>query len=298
MENKNIKFIFWGVGPLAESALYSLYKNNLIPSLIITSPNKRSGRGLEMEENIIASWCKIKNIKYWQPEKVNLENLIFFLNENNIENNFDLSIVASYPKILKEEILDLPKFKTLNIHPSLLPLYRGPSPIQTALINGDTVTGVTIIKLDKDIDHGPILLQKEISILEEDTNERLERKCGTVGGEMICEILEHYINNNLKLIEQDHDKATFTHKFEKSHGEIKLDDDAEILQNKFKSLLPHISIFFFINHKDKDIRIKISDINLDKDFAKNKKAKNIINKVIPEGKKEMNFEDFIRGYLK
>ncbi len=295
MENENIKYIFWGSGPLAESALYTLYKNNLIPSLVITTPNKKSGRKMELQKNIIASWCESKNIKYWQPES--LKNLDIKSSPLN-EHEFDVAIVASYPKILRKEILNLPKYGSLNIHPSKLPKYRGPSPIQTALLNGETSTAVSIIKLDEDIDHGPILIQKEIDILNEYTNETLERVCGTIGGDLILQILSHYIDSTLKLIEQDHIKATFTKKFNKSEGEISLNDNAIIIQNKFKAFTPHIPLFFFINHNNKSIRIKISKINLDKNFAKNKIAKEIIEKVIPEGKGEMNFKDFSRGYIK
>lgn len=295
---KNINYIFWGTGPLAESTLYTLYKNGFVPSLVITSPDKRSGRNMELKKNIIASWSESKGIKYYQPERLILDDLNNFLKENNIKESIDVSIVASYPKILKEEILNLPKSGTLNIHPSDLPKYRGPSPIQTALLNGDPQTAISIIKLDKEVDHGPILIKKEIDILEEDTNETLERRCGTTGAEILIEILPYYLEGQLKLKEQDHDKATFTLKFEKSEGEIKLSDDANILQNKFRAFLPHIPIFFKIDHKTKEIRVKIIDINLNKDFAKNKTAKDIIKKVIPEGKSKMSFSDFEKGYLK
>lgn len=310
MENKNIEFVFFGSGPLAESALFYLYQNDLIPSLVITSPNKKSGRNLEIHKNIISTWCESKNIECWQPET--LKNID--INSSPLSKNvFDIGIVVSYPKILRKEILDLPKYGCLNIHPSLLPKYRGPSPIQTALLNGDGKIGISIMKLDEEVDHGPILIQKEIDLIDEDTNEKVERKAGSLGGELLSQILSHYLDGNLKLIEQDHSKATFTHKFEKKIGEIKLDNKAEDVQNKFRALLPHIPIFFFVNktspqpspkerekfqNTEKLIRVKITKINLDKNFAKDKLAKDIIEKVIPEGKSEMNFEDFEKGYLK
>lgn len=295
MENKNIKYIFWGTGPLAESSLFALYQKGFSPSLVVTSPDKRSGRKMELQRNIIASWCESKNIKCWQPESLKDLDIKF---SPLIEDEFEVAIVASYPKILKEEILNLPKFGSLNIHPSRLPEYRGPSPIQTALLNGDTSTAISIIKLDKEVDHGPILIQKEIDILNEDTNETLERKCGALGGDLILQILPHYIEGTLKLIEQDHTKATFTRKFDKKEGEISLENKAEEVQNKWRAFLPHIPLFFFIKHKNKEIRVKISKINLEKNLAKDKSAKEIIEKVIPEGKAEMDFESFLRGYVK
>ncbi len=295
MNNKDIKFIFWGVGPLAESVLYSLYQNDLIPKLVITSANKRKGRGLEIEENIISSWCKVKNIKCWQP--ITLKD-IDLKNTPLKEDLFDIAIVASYPKILQEEILNIPKMGTINIHPSLLPKYRGPSPIQTAFINGDMNTGISIIKLDKEMDHGPIFIQKEVQIDDIDTNEQFERKIGAVGADLLNEIIIHIVEDTIRPIEQDHDIATFTHKFEKKDGQISLSDEAILLQNKFKALIPHISIYFILNHNNKYIRVKISEIILEKDKAKDKIVKDIILKVIPEGKKEMDFKDFMRGYLK
>src|SRR5574344_1536199 len=104
MQNKGIKFVFFGVGPLAESALYALYKNDLTPSLIITSPDKKVGRNLEIQKNIIATWCETKNIKVWQPET--LKN-IDSKNSPLKEIVFDVALVVSYPKILPKEILEL-----------------------------------------------------------------------------------------------------------------------------------------------------------------------------------------------
>jgi methionyl-tRNA formyltransferase len=295
MNDKNIKYIFFGSGPLAESALYSLYKNNIIPSIVVTSPNKRTGRDLILQRNIISIWCESKNINCWQPET--LKNLD--INSSPIgKEKFDVGIIVSYPKILKKEIIDLPKSGCLNIHPSLLPKYRGPSPIQTALLNGEEKIGISIMKLDEEVDHGAILIQTEMEIKEEDTNEKVERKAGDFGGEMLAQILDHYIDGSLKLIDQDHSKATHTRKFEKKEGKIKLDDAAESVQNKFKALLPHIPIFFFIKHKDKKLRIKVNDIELTRNLAKNKLAKDIIKKVTPEGKSEMSFSEFEKGYLK
>ncbi|MDQ1281953.1 MAG: Methionyl-tRNA formyltransferase [Patescibacteria group bacterium] len=295
MDNKNIKFVFFGSGPLAESALYSLYQNNLIPSLVVTSPDKKAGRNLELHKNVISLWCESKNINFWQPGT--LKNLD--INSSPLgKEKFDVGIIVSYPKILKKDILALPASGCLNIHPSLLPKYRGPSPIQTALLNGDENIGISIMKLDEEVDHGPILIQTEMEILDEDTNETVERKAGAFGGDMLAQILSHYIDGSLKLADQDHSKATTTRKFEKKEGEIKLEDDADVVQNKFKALLPHIPIFFFIKHKDKEIRVKINEIELNKDLAKNKSASEIIKKVTPEGKSEMSFSDFEKGYLK
>lgn len=198
---------------------------------------------------------------------------------------------------MSPQILNLPIHGTLNIHPSLLPLYRGPSPIQTALLNSDEKIGISIIKLDKEVDHGPILIQKEIQLQDIDTNLSLEKICGQIGAELIIDISDSYLEDTLKLIPQDHERATWTYKFNKSDGEISLEDSAIEIQNKYRALLPHIPIFFFTKHKNKLIRVKITDVDLNKDALQDKVAKDIILKVIPEGKSEMTFENFKRGYL-
>ncbi len=156
------------------------------------------------------------------------------------------------------------------------------------------------MKIDKEMDHGPILIQKIFSIQEMETNLDLESLAGERGAKLIIDNINNYLNHKLIPIEQDHSKATFTYKFQKDDGEISLNDPSQEIQNKFKALPPHIPIFFFIHNKNnqKLIRVKVSQVNLNKDWAKNKLADEIILKVIPEGKKEMSFTDFKKGYLK
>lgn len=292
---KDLKYVFLGTGTLAKEALLTLIKRNYKPSLIITTINKKVGRGLKENENEIIKIAKEYNINYWQPET--LKDIDF--KNTPLKENFDLAIVASYPKILSEKFLNLFKDKVINIHPSLLPFYRGPSPIQTALLNGDDNLGISIMQIDKEMDHGGILIQKSIPIQEVETNLDLEIVSGKIGGEMIIEIIDDYLNQKLIPVKQDHSKATYTYKFQKADGEIALDDKASEIQNKYKAFIPHISLFFFIHNKHNNqlIRIKVSEVNLNKEFAKDKLAKDIILKVIPEGKKEISFSDFEKGYL-
>jgi len=297
-DRPKIKFVFFGTGILAENVLQVLCQENFVPELLITTPNQKVGRGLIMKENSLVTFAKNKNLISWQPET--LKNLDF-RNTPLAGKDFDLFIIASYPKILSPALLNFPRFGCLNVHPSLLPKYRGPSPIQTALLNEERQTGVSIIKLDQEIDHGPILEQKEINILEEDTKETLEKKCGRLGGEMLAEIFTKSwrVNKNFTCREQDHSQATWTKKMEKVFGEIELEKTtAAELKNKFRALLPNIPIYFFISKGGKRMRVKVTEITLDKNSAKDKLAPAIIKKVIPENKAEISFEDFKRGYLK
>jgi methionyl-tRNA formyltransferase len=210
----------------------------------------------------------------------------------------DLFIVASYGKIIPEEVLALPKKGVLNVHPSLLPLYRGPSPLESALLDGLTTTGVSIMKLDKEMDHGPILVQQGFTINPLATSGTLEVTSGQLGGALLVQVLPFYLDGSLVPKEQNHSEATFCKKMTKEMGEVTLLTDAKTVQNKFRALTPWPGIYFFITHKGKEIRVKITDVDLALSSGVDSLlASDIIRLVIPEGKKEMDFESFKRGYM-
>ena len=283
----NIKYAFWGTGPLAESVLYALYKNDLAPLLVITKPDGKVGRKQEVISPQIKTWCDMKGIKVYQPEtlKDNLE-------LQNILKDIDMSIVASYGKIIPEEILNMPRLGFLNVHPSTLPLYRGPSPIESQLLTGAKEIGISIMKLDKEMDHGPILIQSMLDINDNDTSHTVEIKSGQAGGELLSQIFESYVSCNLIAKEQDHSLATFCKFVNKVDGEIKLTDGIEIIKNKFRAYTPWPGIFFMHTHNENNIRVKISAINFEANSIEE-----LIQKVIPEGKSEMTFESFKNGYI-
>ncbi len=283
----NIKYAFWGTGPLAESVLYSLYKNNLTPAMVITKPDSKVGRKQEVISPQIKTWCDIKGIKVYQPESLkDNEELKEMLKD------FDMSIIASYGNIIPEEILNMPRLGFLNVHPSMLPLYRGPSPIESQLLTGAKEIGVSLMKIDKEMDHGPILLQTILDIDENDTSHTVEIKSGQMGGEMLSQIFEAYTEGHLLAKEQDHTLATYCKFINKSDGEIKLEGDMENIKNKFRAFTPWPGIFFMHIHNENNMRVKVSAINFEaEDIA------NLIQKVIPEGKSEMTFESFKNGYI-
>ena len=289
----DISFVFFGTGPLAESVLASLYRANFIPKLVVTKPDSPQGRHLQMTQPHIKTWCELKGIEVFQPNKLSEIGSNSPLNKQK----FDVFIVASYGKIIPDEILNIPKKGILNVHPSLLPKYRGPSPIESALIDGETSTGVSIIKLDKEMDHGPILAQSAFVIDPRTTAGTLEISCGQIGGELLIQTLPHYLDGSLLPKEQNHSGATICKKIMKDLGEITLESPMEIVRNKFRALTPWPSIYFFINHNKKQIHVKVTSLDLTTPQESNAQAKNIILSVIPEGKKEMDFESFKRGYL-
>jgi len=290
--DKDTSFIFFGTGPLAESVLAALVRNGYTPSIVVTKPDAPQGRHMQLTAPHIKTWCEMKDIKVLQPVKLDSD----FYQELQA-NSYKLSIVASYGKIIPDDILNIPKFGVLNVHPSLLPAYRGPSPIESALLDGLTTTGISIMKLDSGMDHGPILLQNAFTINPSATAQTLEVECGQLGGELLVQVLPHYLDRSLIPKEQDHNKATICKKITKDLGEITLTTRANEVQRKFRALTPWPGLYFFIEHKDKQTRIKVTDVDLMLEGTETLVAGDVILKVTPEGKHEISWEDFVRGYM-
>lgn len=287
-----ISYAFFGTGPLAESVLASLVRAGLKPSVVITKPDSPQGRHMELTPPTIKVWAELKGIKVLQPVALSDE---AFFNELRSE-ECELFIVASYGKIIPDTVLFVPKHGVLNVHPSLLPKYRGPSPIETALLNGDMTTGVTIMKLDSKMDHGPILVQTAFPINPLTTAGKLEVECGMLGGELLTQVIHPYVEGALILKEQNHDKAIICKKITKDLGEITLDTPADIVCRKFRALTPWPSVYFFHKKDDRTIRVKVTSVDLVNFQPEGSTANDVILTVIPEGKKEISFTDFKRSY--
>ncbi len=282
----NITFAFFGGSKFSVYVLDELKKNGLVPKLIVTTEDKPKGRKLVLTPPEAKVWAEQEKIDCLQLKSLrnseSEEQIRSFSNSG-----FDLFIVASYGKIIPENILNLPKYKTLNVHPSLLPKLRGPSPLQSAILVEDK-TGVAIIQLDNEVDHGPILEMKEVSIEWPPYFEDLEKLCGEIGGEMLSTVIPKWIEGSLKAVEQDHANATFCKKIEKSDGEIDLNADPENNLRKIRAFSNWPGAYYFedINGTKKRVIIKKASI---------KDSKLVLERIVPEGKKEMNFEDYLRG---
>jgi methionyl-tRNA formyltransferase len=211
----------------------------------------------------------------------------------------DLALVYAYNQIIPKEYLELPKYGFWCIHPSILPKYRGPSPIATALINGDEETGVTIFKMDEKIDHGPIIAQERISIAPTDLRPDLEKKLTDLAFKMFKKLISTDLNK-LQLISQDDQKATYTKKIKKEDGFIEISNlktqianDPKRLFNLFRGLYPWPGIWTLLRQgfggQASEKRLKITDLSLIN-------GKLIIKKVQLEGKKEVDFATFNRAY--
>ena len=201
----------------------------------------------------------------------------------------DVFVVASFGKILPKELIELPRYKTLNVHPSLLPQLRGPAPIQDTIL-GKGVPGVTIIRMDEKMDHGPILVQAKVLVTPwPDHYHVVEEKLGRAGGKILAKLLSKWVNNEIQEIPQNDSHSTYTKLIKKEDGLLDLNDRAEV---NLKKVLAYSTwpgaYIFFKNKRGKEVRVVIKDAMVKDDQF-------FPTRVIPAGKREMDWQDFLRG---
>ncbi len=281
-----INFIFFGSSRLSVIVLEELHKVGLIPRLIVTTPDKPQGRKQIMTPNVVRQWAIENNVATITPEKFDGETI-----QKLTAHHASVFIVASYGKILPKEVIDLPPAKTLNLHPSLLPAYRGASPLQSAMLDDTKNTGITIMHMDEKMDHGPIVIQKKVTILEWPTYDEFEEMAAIKGTELLIQILPNWIEGDLKTTEQNHTAATYTKKFTKEDGSIDEITDPYRIFRMIQAFHTWPHAFFTHRHNERNIRVKITRAS----FSEGKLS---IEKVVPEGGREISYEDFIRGYGK
>ncbi|MFA5931994.1 MAG: methionyl-tRNA formyltransferase [Candidatus Paceibacterota bacterium] len=302
-QNNKLNFVFWGTPDVARETLEILKDSGYVPSLIVISPDKPQGRKMVITPPPAKVWAIENNIPYVQPEK-NTDLFSIFSSEEfssavrsekKLEKvKYDLFIVVAYGKIIPENILNIPRLGSINIHYSLLPKYRGASPVESAILNGDTETGVTIQKMEYQMDSGPILSEEKVEILPNEKASELRKRLIKLGGELLIKTLPEFIAHNITEIKQDESKATFCKKIKKEDGLIDLKDDAMKNYNKFRAYAAWPRTFFFQNDK----RIIITEAILeDNPIDKTQGKQFIIKKVLPEGKKEIKYEDFIKTII-
>ena len=280
---EKLNFAFFGTPTVASLTLDIMARNGYVPSIIVTSPDKPAGRGLKMTPTPVSLWAEKNNIPCLKPEKITPEFI------NNLKPDiYNLFVVVAYGKILPEILINAPKLGTINIHYSLLPKWRGASPLEASLINGDDVTGVSIQQMVYKLDSGPILAEKEITIDEKITKEELRNKLIEMGGNLLCEILPKIVNKNITPEIQDESKATYCSKINKEDGELDIvNGNPKENYNKYRAFSGWPGTYFFATKHNKKIRVKIKEAVYENNLF-------IINRVTPEGKKEISYEDFLR----
>ncbi len=280
-----MKFAFFGTPDLAVNALFELLSFDLVPSLIVTTPDAPVGRKQIITPPPTKVWAKERDIPVFQPTSLkNPDDLTPLTNEA-----WDIFVVFAYGKIMPEWLLNLPKYSTINAHPSLLPKLRGASPIRSTLLHDLSACGVTIIQMDAKMDHGPILFQQPVTLAEPISGEELDKTLSLMCGDLLAHVMQELPKGNITPTPQDHSQATFCTKITKEMGELKIDphnlpsgDEAIATYRKICAFAGWPETFFM--HEGKRIKIKSAHLDKTPDIVHLS-----IDRIVPEGKNEMDF---------
>jgi methionyl-tRNA formyltransferase len=200
----------------------------------------------------------------------------------------DYAVVVAYGKIFPETLITMFPKSVLNVHYSLLPKYRGATPVQAALLAGDLETGVTIQQMAKGLDTGNIIAQETTEIKHGEGARELRQRLIVIGANLLADTLPNYLGGGIVLVPQDHSRATFTKKITKEDGLIDLSQDPLMNYKKIRAFDEWPGAYFFTERNGKRIRVRVANATYDDGTL-------TVTRVVPEGKKEMSYEDFVRG---
>ena len=300
-----MKIVFMGTPEFALPAIKKIHSSSHSLLSVVTQPDRPKGRGQKQIASPIKNFAVENNIPVLQPEKVNTEDFISSL----LKNRPDYIIVVAFGQILGETFLKIPKQFCINLHSSLLPKYRGAAPINRAILNGDSVTGVTTMIMDKGMDTGDILLNKETPIELNDDAKSLHDKLAEEGAELVLETLFRLKKNNILPIPQNSDVASYAPKLKKEESLVDWQQDAKSIFNKIRGLTPWPGTHTL--YKGKRLGIlkgevlsgdpadhpghveRITDSGIEVGTADNRLK---ITELKPEGKKSMSVKSFLSGY--
>ena len=295
---KNLKLGFMGTPSFAVPILESLIADNYYIDYIYTQSGRPAGRGMKSKNSIIYDVAKKNNIEIRVPKKLDDEEFSFLT-----ERVVDIIIVAAYGLILPERILTIPKFGCLNVHGSLLPKWRGAAPIQRSIMAGDEKTGISFMVMEKGLDTGPVILQKEIKIGKKDNFLKIHDSLSSLAAETISKAVKEYIEGKLPIQKQNNAEATYADKIEKYETKINWNLTASEIRNLIYSISPKPGAWT-ITKEGKRLKIlsaSIQEIEGEEGVLLNNqfvgcglKSLKIIE-VQPEGKKIMLFDDYLRG---
>lgn len=279
-----MKFVFFGTPYVARDTLAQLIAAGYVPELVVTNPDAPRGRGHVLtpsETKVLAQAHGIPVITPAQIDEVAIAEIV--------AQGCEYAICVAYGKILPKALIDAFPKGILNIHYSLLPKYRGASPVESAILDGETITGVTIQKMVPKLDAGDIVAQAETEIGETENTTALRARLITLGADLLIQTLPRYLAGTIELKAQDEAAATYAPKMKKEDGCIDLLADAMTNWNKYRAYNEWPGTYFFVERNEKQVRVKIKEAVLTEDGLFQ------VVRVVPEGKKEMNLEEFMRG---
>ncbi len=292
-----MKYVFWGTPEFAAIILENLINAGFAPAAVVCNPDRPTGR----KKIITAPPTKVvaqkSDIPLLQLENLDIGNWELGIKKIKIPRDFDFFVVAAYANIIPKAILDIPKLGAIGVHPSLLPKYRGASPIQSAILNGETESGVTLYLMDKKVDHGAILAQVTYDMRQGKWDyERLLKKLAVVGGELLVTTLPKFLKGEVRPKEQDHAQATFTKKFTAEDGFIAEHDleralhgegtFATVIDRKIRALNPEPGVWTVWGDKISNLKSQIlSGKRVKLLEAEVRDEKLVLTKIQAEGKK-------------
>lgn len=293
-----MKIYFFGTQNFAKHILSSLITDDNIEILgVVTQPDRPVGRKKIMQASPVKILAQEHGLQIFQPAKLK----DFIINEE-----LDVAVVAQYGNLIPKHILDHPKHGMINVHTSLLPKYRGASPIQTALINGDKTTGVTIMTMDIGLDTGDILKQQKLDINKDWTYLDLDKELAHISGDLLLSALHDFVSGDLTPQKQDDNLATHCSQLNRESGLIDWTKSAEAIYNQYRGLTPWPGIWTTWNEKRlKLLKISKSDVintpgtvtKSDNNILVGTGEKSIIlHQVQIEGKGPMDIKQFTQGY--
>ncbi|MCF7791153.1 MAG: methionyl-tRNA formyltransferase [Victivallales bacterium] len=308
LNNKKCRVYFFGSGEVGIPVLEAIHRSPLIELVGIgTQIDKIGGRKRNLVPTPVAIWAEKRNLKVDKFRSVNSAESLKYLKDLEA----DIFFVASFGQIFKEEFLRIPKVDCVNIHASLLPQYRGASPITSSILNGDRKTGITFMGVELGVDSGPIYKQCEYQMNFRETTEELEKILAETAGRNAVETLLGIFNGTIKPKAQKHDKATYVPKIRKHDGKINWTEKAQKIERMVRGYYPWPGAYFNLVLSDRQKQITITSASVcdninekpGKLVSANKREWIIacgegalmIDKLIPEGKKEMSGAEFLRG---
>jgi methionyl-tRNA formyltransferase len=306
---EKIKVVFFGSSDFSARILKSLLARGYDVAMVVTQPDRKAGRKQKVACSPVKRTAEAENIRIIQPDRLRK---IFITRElKNV--NPDIFVVASYGNILPRELLEIPKFGSINIHASLLPKYRGASPVQSAILSGDLETGITLMLMNEKMDQGDILAQKKIAINENDTAPDLMEKLGDLGGKLLLESLPKWTGGKIKPRKQKSNEAIYCRTIKREDGQVDWRWSAENIQRQWRAFHPWPGIFTYLKGKKGYLTLKLSRIRIDKKANSGKKPGKVVeynqktgvqsgdgivflDRVQLEGKGAMAIDDFIIGH--
>lgn len=244
-----VRYAFFGTPEFGRTVLECLDRRGYRPSLVVTQPDRPKGRGKKLAAPPVAEWATERGIPLLQPERGNNRELRRVM----CDLSPDVAVTAAYGQLISEEMLSIPDHGFLNVHPSLLPLYRGASPVQSAIINGDKITGVTVMLMDRGLDTGPLIASTMVPIDDDIDAGSLTDLLAIKGGELLTDVLEDWVDGRLQPIPQDESRATMTRRLSKEDGHINFSLSANEIHNRIRAVFPWPGAYAYVSGE----RVKI-----------------------------------------